>query len=208
MTSNVELHARHLARLVTIHEEGQIEGHSERTEAVMRAVLTVLGEVHDLPEEARSWPLAMLPHDLGKLVIPAEVLRKTTKINAYERGLIVLHTLEGQDQISWLAEQAAYQGNHSTTRFWQLAALIAGGHHERPDGAGYPLGLGGEAVPPVLRVARLVDVYEALTARRAYRDSMSHEQAIRVMKYEEGGFDEDLLEALEEAMARKRAVAG
>ena len=69
------------------------------------------------------------------------------------------------------------------------------------------MGLAGSALPLVVRAARAVDVYEALTARRSYRESLSHEEAMRVMRFEEGGFDEKLLDALDEAMAKQRVSA-
>ncbi len=203
----MKLHARHLARLVTLHEEGRIIGHSDRTEEIMRALLGVLRESEELPEEAAMWPLAMLPHDIGKLAVPSEVLRKPGRLGEYERGLIVLHAVEGREQLSWLADQAAFLGDQGAARFWRLAATIAGGHHERTDGQGYPLGLSGGALPFVVRAARVADVYEALTARRSYREGLSHDDAIRVMRFEEGGFDEKLLLALDEAMGRQRVPA-
>lgn len=204
---DARLHALHLARIVTLHEEGRVEGHSERTEEIMRSVLSVLSEAQNLPEEVQAWPLAMLPHDIGKLVIPSQVLRKPGKLDPFERALIIQHTIEGRDQLNWLADQAAFAGDRHAASFWRVAGYIAGGHHERLDGQGYPLGLSGGAVPLVLRIARLVDVYEALTARRSYRDSMPHEQAMRVMRFEEGGFDDSLLEALDEAMTHRRVSA-
>ena len=201
------MHVRHLARLVTLHEEGRIAGHSNRTEEIMRALLAALRESEELPKEAAAWPLAMLPHDIGKLAVPGEILRKPGPLSPYERGLIVLHTVEGREQLSWLADQAAFLGDQAAAGFWRLAALVAGGHHERTDGQGYPLGLAGSALPLVVRAARAVDVYEALTARRSYRESLSHEEAMRVMRFEEGGFDEKLLGALDEAMAKQRVSA-
>ena len=204
---SVQLHARHLGRLVTLHEEGRIVGHSERTEEIMRSLLTVLGESEELPQESCVWPLAMLPHDIGKLAVPGEILRKPGQLSEYERALIALHTVEGREQLSWLADQAAFLGDQVAIRFWRLAALIAGGHHERLDGKGYPLGLAGGGLPLVLRAARVVDVYEALTAQRAYRAAMPHAEALRVMRFEEGGFDNNLLSALDEAMVRRRVSA-
>ena len=204
---SVKLHARHLARLVTLHEEGRTVGHSDRTEEIMRTLLTTLRESEELPEEAAVWPLAMLPHDLGKLAVPGEILRKPGPLSPYERGLIVLHTVEGREQLSWLADQATFVGDHAAATFWRLAALIAGGHHERLDGQGYPLGLAGGALPLVVRAARVVDVYEALTARRSYREGLPHEDAMRVMRFEEGGFEEKILAALDEAMGRQRVCA-
>ena len=203
----VRLHAEHLGRLVTLHEEGAALGHSQRTAEIMRALLGALRETEDLPAEAAAWPLAMLAHDVGKLAVPGEILRKPGPLSPYERGLIVLHTIEGREQLSWLADRAASSGDHAAADFWRLAAAIAGGHHERLDGQGYPLGLAGRALPPVLRAARAVDVYEALTARRSYREGLSHQDAMRVMRFEEGGFDERVLTALDEAMVRLRVSA-
>ncbi len=203
----MELHARHLARLVTLHEEGRVAGHSQRVEEIMRTLLATLREVGELPEEATIWPLAMLPHDIGKLTVPSEVLRKPGRLSEYERGLIVLHVVEGREQLSWLADQTAAAGDQAAASFWRLAALIAGGHHERIDGQGYPLGLSGGALPLFVRAARVVDVYEALTARRAYREGLFHDDAIQLMRFEEGGFDEKLLAALDEAMGRRRVSA-
>jgi len=170
-------------------------------------LLAALRATEDLPDGADLWPLAMLPHDIGKLAVPGEILRKPGPLSPYERGLIVLHTVEGREQLSWLADRAASSGDYAAANFWRLAAAIAGGHHERTDGQGYPLGLAGGALPLVLRTARAVDVYEALTARRSYRAALSHEDAIRVMRYEEGGFDERILVALDEAMAKQRVSA-
>ena len=204
---SVKLHARHLARLVTLHEEGRIAGHSERTEEIMRSLLAMLRESEELSEESAVWPLAMLAHDVGKLVVPGEVLRKPGRLSEYERTLMILHTVEGREQLSWLADQTAFAGDRAAAGFWRVAATIAGGHHERLDGRGYPLGLAGGALPLVLRAARAVDVYEALTARRSYRESLTHENALRVMRFEEGGFDERVLAALDEAMARQQVSA-
>lgn len=203
----VRLHAEHLGRLVTLHEEGTAIGHSQRAAEIMRGLLGALCETADLPAEAAAWPLAMLVHDVGKLALPGEILRKPGPLSPYERGLIVLHTIEGREQISWLADRAAASGDHGAADFWRLSAAIAGGHHERLDGQGYPLGLADGALPPVLRAARAVDVYEALTARRSYREGLSHHDAMRAMRFKEGGFDEGVLMALDEAMARMRVSA-
>lgn len=204
---DVKLYARHLARLVTLHEEGRITGHSERTEEIMRSLLAMLRESEELPEEAALWPFAMLAHDVGKLAVPGEILRKPGRLSEYERALMILHTIEGREQLSWLADQAAFTGDRAAAGFWRLASTIAGGHHERLDGQGYPLGIAGGALPLVLRAARAVDVYEALTARRSYREGMVHAEALQVMRCEEGGFDERVLGALDEAMGTQRVSA-
>ena len=191
-------YARLLARTVALHEDGA-EGHPQRMEDLVRRMLVVLGRSRPLPEGAGLWPQAVLVHDFGKLFVPSQILRKPQALSVHERGLMQQHTLLGREELTRLA--SAFWGTEESARgFWTLAAQIAGGHHERPDGLGYPLGLKGDAVPPVLRVARTVDVFDALTARRAYREALPPEEAFLLMREEIGGFDEPLLEALQEAL--------
>jgi putative two-component system response regulator len=65
-----------------------------------------------------------------------------------------------------------------------MAAKITLYHHERWDGKGYPEGLSGENIPLSARIVALVDVYDALTSKRAYKESLPHEQAIEIIKKE------------------------
>jgi putative two-component system response regulator len=62
-------------------------------------------------------------------------------------------------------------------------------HHERWDGKGYPEGLKGENIPLTARIVSIVDVYDALTSRRPYKEAYPHEKAIDIMKGEVGKFD-------------------
>jgi len=193
------IYARQMARAVALHEEGTSEGHSSRLERLVWDLVGELRKVGTLPEGARLWPQAVLVHDFGKLFVPSQILRKPQALSVHERGLMQQHTLLGREELTRLA--SAFWGTDESARgFWTLAAQIAGGHHERPDGLGYPLGLKGDAVPPVLRVARTVDVFDALTARRAYREALPTKEAFLLMREEIGGFDEPLLEALQEAL--------
>jgi len=191
-------YARLLARAVALHEDGA-EGHPQRMEGLVGRMLAVLRGSSPLPEGAGLWPQAMLVHDYGKLFVPNQILRKPQELSVHERGLMQQHTLLGREELTRLAS-AFWGTNKAVYSFWTLAAQIAGGHHERPDGLGYPLGLKADAVPLVLRVARTVDVFDALTARRAYREALPPEEAFRLMREEIGGFDEFLLEALQEAL--------
>ena len=199
-------YARLLARTVSLHEDGA-EGHSQRMETLVERMVAVLRQTEPLPEDAALWPQAVLVHDFGKLFVPSQILRKPQGLTPYERGLMQQHTVMGREEFSRLA--ADFRGGAPMAHaFWEVAAKIAGGHHERPDGMGYPLGLKGEAVPLVLRVARTADVYDALTARRAYREALTSEEAFRVMREEIGGFDDDLLEALAAATEQGLLHAG
>jgi putative two-component system response regulator len=81
-------------------------------------------------------------------------------------------------------------------------------HHEKCDGTGYPDGLAGEDIPLLARVLAIVDVYDALTSRRAYRDAMSHEEAMKILKEEtgQGKFDPELAEEFEELIEQDQNV--
>jgi putative two-component system response regulator len=192
-------YARVLSRLVGLHEHGA-EGHSQRMEEMVQRMLPILRETSMLPDDAGYWPQAMLVHDLGKLFIPSQILRKPGPLSAAERGLVEQHTTMGREELDRLSRRFSGE-DAAAARFWLLAAQVAGGHHERPDGEGYPLGLRGRAVPLVLRVARTVDVFDTLTSRRSYRDALTLQEALREMREEIGSFDEVLLRALEAALA-------
>lgn len=191
-------YARFLGSLVASHE-GDAGGQPLRLERLTEALVAVLADspyAPALPGEVSLWPLAVVSHDIGKLAVPGDLLRKPGPLSVEEFGLVRTHTLAGHDWLSHLATGTT-GGDPDAARFWRLAAQIAGGHHERPDGRGYPLGLKGDAVPLVLRIARTADVYDALTTRRAYRDALPTADALRMMRHEIGGFDEFLLAALE-----------
>lgn len=195
MTPAFVPYARHLARLVSNHEDGRLQGHSLRLETLVRGIVAALSTRVPLPDDAALWPWAILPHDIGKLAVAPSILRKPGPLTPEEHGLLQIHALLGRQWLEQLATDTQ-ERDAGDARFWALAARIAGGHHERPDGQGYPLGLTGDAVPLVLRVARTADVYDALTSRRAYRDALPQPDAVRMMRGEIGGFDEQILEAL------------
>lgn len=80
--------------------------------------------------------------------------------------------------------------------FLTIAADIAGCHHERWDGSGYPLGLAGEAIPLAARIMAVADVYDALICRRCYKPPFTHENAMQLIREQSGAaFDPEVLEA-------------
>ncbi len=199
----VHPYAEFLATLVSQHEGGQEEGHSSRLEYLALGVLEVLSEDRELPPDAESWPVAMITHDIGKLSIPSGLLRKPAKLTRPERVVIETHTTHGMEILLRLAEGLDGRGDPAAS-IWRIAAEVAGGHHENLDGTGYPLGLKGDEVPLLLRVARTVDVFAALTERRSYREAMTPIAALTVMRNEIGGFDPTVMDALLEALGRLR----
>lgn len=137
-------------------------GHSRRVAAL---ALAVAGELDlDSRLEATLWAGGYL-HDLGKLRVPLRILAKNGRLDDEEFAFIKAHPSDGAEIL-----EAIPSLKHLTTG--------ARYHHERWDGGGYPEGLTGEHIPLVARVMAVCDAYDAMTSKRAYRDSRSHSDAI------------------------------
>ena len=127
----------------------------------------IIAEQLDLPVRlCREIFLAAPLHDVGKVAIPDNILLKPGKLTEDEMALISTHTTVGRQILA-----------NSDCELIQLGAEIAAAHHERWDGAGYPNGLKGEAIPLAARIVAVADVFDALTTRRPYKDAMSLEVA-------------------------------
>ena len=178
-----------LAQGVTIHaltalvesRDQETGGHILRTQHYVRALalqmrsdsryLCALDDrVVDLV--CKASPL----HDIGKVAIPDAVLLKPAKLTPQEFEVMKTHTAIGRDALISAAGDPA-----NTTEFLRYAIEIAGGHHERWDGSGYPHGLKGEAIPLSARLMALADVYDALRCVRIYKAAMSHARAREII---------------------------
>lgn len=131
-------------------------------------------------------------HDIGKIVVPSEILNKPGRLTDEEFAIMRTHAAEGAKIL-----------RNST--MWENEPLIETGyqicrwHHERFDGRGYPDGLKGEEIPIAAQVVALADVYDALTSKRVYKAAYSHEKTIQMIKNGEcGAFNPILLECLED----------
>ena len=86
----------------------------------------------------------------------------------------------------------------SPSRYLQMGAVIALGHHEKFDGSGYPQGLAGEAIPLAARIVAVADVFDALTSKRPYKQAWSFQDALKFIQTESGHhFDPDCVRAFE-----------
>jgi len=106
-------------------------------------------------------------HDVGKLAIPDSILLKPGRLTDQEFDVMKTH-----------AELGARLLSSGSSPVLQMAAVIAGTHHERWDGRGYPKGLTGEAIPLVGRIVAVADVFDALTHDRPYKPAWTVERAI------------------------------
>lgn len=107
----------------------------------------------------RSIPL----HDIGKVGVPSNILRKPGRLTTREFDIMKRHTEVGAHVLDWSARYTA------TESFLAVASDVARWHHERWNGAGYPDGLRGESIPLAARIVAVVDVFEALTSPRPDR---------------------------------------
>jgi putative nucleotidyltransferase with HDIG domain len=152
-----------LTAALSVHDR-HTRGHSER----VRVFTDMLAEEMGLPREDRDrlrW--ASLLHDIGKLLVPAEILRKPATLSENEWELMRTHPSEGARIIEplrgWLGP-------------WANAVQE---HHERWDGKGYPCGLAGEQISLGGRIVAVADSYEVMTASRPYRRALGVEAARR-----------------------------
>ena len=129
-------------------------------------------------------------HDIGKVAIPDHVLLKPGRLSDREFEIMKTHTTLGADTL------AAALKEHPEASFLRMAMDVALTHHERWDGTGYPAGLAGEAIPLCGRVVALADVYDALTSKRVYKNSFSHDVARATIVGDRGThFDPDVVDA-------------
>ena len=178
-----------LVRLLAEKDE-YTEGHTRRV-----ALLAVeVGEELGLPP-ARLRELATggLLHDIGKLSVPDEVLKKPASLDDAEYALVQKHTVWGDALLGRLGFSA------------RIRRLVRD-HHERLDGSGYPYGA--TALSLETRVLAVCDVYDALRSDRVYREAWVHERAIALLRDEAGTkLDAKCVEALSRVLNRQSAAS-
>ncbi|MEO8336348.1 MAG: HD domain-containing phosphohydrolase [bacterium] len=134
--------------------------------------------------------IGALLHDVGKLMVPAEVLNKPGKLTDEEWKLIQSHPSAGVELLADIDFP------------WDVRPIVES-HHERWDGKGYPHKLAGEAIPLTARVLCIADVYDALTSKRSYKQAFTHDEAMEIMRGDVSRqFDPTLFVAFEEIVRR------
>lgn len=129
--------------------------------------------------EIRSLKLASTMHDVGKIGVPDSILLKRGPLSPEERAEMQTHAERGRRILEG-----------STSDVVRLAAEIAASHHERWDGAGYPRGLKGEAIPLAGRIVAVADVFDALVTERPYKTAWPLDRA-RAFVAEQAGLHFD-----------------
>ncbi len=182
-------------------------GHIQRTKEYVRVLAETLAqrEKHQalLSREYIELIYHSAPlHDIGKVAISDSVLLKPAKLSDEEFEVMKQHTTIGEATI-----QEA-QNRLEEVQMLDVAREIAGGHHEKWDGSGYPRGLSGEAIPLSARMMAVADVYDALVSKRPYKESMPHEEAAAIIRAGAGShFDPELIEIFNELEERFIEIA-
>jgi len=153
--------------------------HSERVSQYCSRIASAMKLSNKEIEDAK---LAGALHDIGKIVVPPEILNKKNKLKEEEWEIIKKHPL------------TSYQLLKSVDEYTHIAEAVLY-HHERLDSKGYPEGLEKEEIPPLSKIIAVADAYEAMTANRPYKTTKTKEEALEELKKHSGSqFDEEIVD--------------
>lgn len=145
-------------------------------EALKRKIYPEVINEKFIERVVRAAPL----HDVGKILVSDNILKKPGRLTPEEFEMIKIHTREGGRIIAEII------GRNDDKDFVKIAKDIATYHHERWDGKGYPNGLKQDEIPISARIMAIADVFDALISPRCYKSSFSREKALEIIKEESG----------------------
>ena len=184
---------RRLGRAMELHESAAVGNRVMR----LGNYAKLISQASGAPPEAAEMMMKAAPlHDIGKLGVPAEILRKAGKLSAPDWERVKRHPQLGAEII----------GEHDDPLL-KLARQLALTHHEHWDGTGYPQGLKGDAIPWGGRVMAIVDTFEAMTTTQFHREAISVDDAALEIEVKAGKwFDPKLVEAFKRALPVMKKV--
>jgi len=165
--------------------DGETGRHLERIQTFCRVLATALSEHPKYRNTIdRAWignifhasPL----HDIGKVAIPDRILLKPGPLTPGEFAIMKTHAAMGAQTLR------AVRDKYPDNDFIEMGIRIAGWHHERWDGSGYPDGLAGEEIPICARILALADCYDALRSERGYKRAIDHDETCAIIIRESG----------------------
>jgi response regulator RpfG family c-di-GMP phosphodiesterase len=176
--------------------DNETGNHIIRTQKYVQALAMRLSRFKKFSEILSSVNITLLHnaaplHDIGKVGIPDSILHKPAKLTDSEWEIMKTHTTIGENVLT----SAEVDSRHKSSLLL-FATQIAGGHHEKWDGSGYPRGLSGTDIPLAARIMSLADMYDALLSKRVYKEAWSHEEAAREIRSRSGThFDPEVVDA-------------
>lgn len=185
---------RAVAKLAEGSEYVGMSRHIENVSANSRLMAQALNFTEKYEDKisgafVESIEIAASVHDIGKITIPQEILKKPGELTTKERELINTHAKRGEELI-----MAAYP-DVSSNQFMKMAAEVIRYHHENWDGSGYPDGIFGEDIPLAARIVRIMDSYDCILGERCYKAAQDRRVSIEEMKAGRGTlFDPYLLD--------------
>jgi putative two-component system response regulator len=184
---------RRLSRAMELHESAAIGNRVMRLSQYARLIAHTAGAK---PAVSEMLSIAAPLHDIGKLGVPAEILRKSGKLSAPDWERVKRHPEIGADII----------GEHDDPLL-KLARQLALTHHEYWDGSGYPKGLKGEQIPWAGRLMAVVDAFESMTTTQFWRAPMGFmEAANEIMEGAGKRYDPKVVEAFRQALPHLKKV--
>lgn len=168
--------------------------HVKRIEQYTALMVSKIPISEENPQEhVASIPFASILHDIGKLMIPKEILTKPGRLNDEETVIIKTHAKLGGEVLK--KANISFKGIFDKDSYLKTASDIAMYHHEKWNGNGYPEGLKGHEIPKSARIVAIVDVYDALRSRRVYKEGFTHEESVEIIMREKGkSFDPELVD--------------
>lgn len=142
-------------------------------------------------------------HDIGKVGIPDNILKKPGKLTPEERAIMETHADIGGEILKEIEENLRIFNRN----FFKIAMEIAGGHHEKWDGSGYPKGLAGNEIPLSARIIAIADVFDALSSKRVYKDNFGFENSVEIINEGAGKhFDPELVKVFNNSLNEIRKI--
>ena len=155
-------------------------GHIERTQTGIKILLNEIEKSGHYKEETKGWDVNLLLqssqlHDVGKISIGDNILKKPGKLNSKEFEEMKKHVNFGEQIIEKIETMT------KESDFLKYAKIFVASHHEKWDGSGYPRGLTGNEIPLLGRIMAIADVYDALVSDRPYKKGFTHEEAVAII---------------------------
>ncbi len=191
-------------------KDNETGNHILRTQNYVNALAIELAGLPQYADKLTPEAIAMMTkaaplHDIGKVGIPDAILNKPGKHDPEEWEIMKTHAQLGADAI-WRAIRD--EEDIESVRFLHVAMEIAGNHHEKWDGSGYPNGLSGEQIPLSARLMALADVFDALISKRVYKPAYPLETARAIILENRGKhFDPQVVDAFEQCIDTFQAIA-
>jgi len=193
---------------LSLARDNETGNHILRTQNYVRALALKLQAKgvykNELSDSAIELMYKAAPlHDIGKVGIPDNILLKPGALDAAEWEIMKNHTFIGETVLSATAANGEIQ-----TALMLKAIEIAGGHHEKWNGTGYPRGLKGTEIPLSARIMSVADTYDALVTRRVYKRQWTHQEAVDEIRLNAGvNFDPAVVSAFLEIQGEFQSIA-